>query len=220
MSVDRDKDDTAFVLEHTRLEPVPFVPRLRVYTATEIVPLWHATEAWLESRGMAIPFWSVPWAGGQALARYVLDHPELVAGRKVLDVGAGSGLVAIAAAKAGAAHVCAADVDPLAAAASALNATANDVTVEVVCDDLVGRTIEFDVVLAGDVWYERATAARLSRWFGELAAAGARVFTGDPGRSYAPSGPEARPVARYAVPTSLELESKKVAVVSVLEIVA
>jgi predicted nicotinamide N-methyase len=214
-----DESRAAFVRQHTVLADVPMVEGIRVHTATEVVPLWYATQSWLEHRGLNVPFWCVPWAGGQALARWILEHPEVVRGRRVLDFGTGSGLLAIAAAKAGAANVRAVDVDPFAIAACALNAAANEVALEVLCEDLVDREdIGADVVLAGDVWYELGPSARFARWLRALAAGGARVFTGDPGRAYAPSG--TRELAVYDVPTSVDLESTASRTARVLEIVA
>ncbi|MBX3263501.1 MAG: methyltransferase [Labilithrix sp.] len=210
------EERAAFVRAHTALEPVPMVDGIRLYTASEVVPIWHATEDWLSERGLGVPFWCVPWAGGQALARFVLEHPEIVRGRRVLDFGAGSGLIAIAAAKAGAAGVRAVDVDPLAVAACALNAAANDVVVEVACEDIVDGDPKADVVLAGDVWYELAASARFARWLHAVSQRGARVLTGDPGRRYVPS--HARELAVYDVPTSIELESTRSRRSRVLEI--
>lgn len=197
-----DDRERAFVLAHTALSPVPLVPELSLYTATAITPLWHATETWLEQQDVAIPFWSVPWAGGQALARYVLDHPELVRGRRVLDFACGGGIVAIAAARAGAASVVAVDIDPVALAATALNAEANRVSTETRCEDIVDRDpAAFDIILTGDIFYERAAAARFTRWLSSLAIP---VLAADPARQHVPDAPE---LARYEVPTSLELES-------------
>jgi predicted nicotinamide N-methyase len=206
----------AFVRGHTALEPVPMLPSIRLYTATELVPLWKATEAWLEARGIDVPYWCVPWAGGQALARWILDNPEVVRGRRVLDFGTGSGLVAIAAAKAGAVEVRAVDVDPLAVVACKLNAAANDVVIEVTCEDPVDRDLDVDVLLAGDVWYELDASARFARWLRRLAQNGVRVLTGDPGRAYVPS--DARQLAVYKVLTTLELESTTSRIARVLEI--
>jgi predicted nicotinamide N-methyase len=199
------EDRRAFVRAHTGLAKVPLVPEIALHTASEVTPLWQATEAWLCARGLDVPFWSVPWAGGQALARWVLDHPEEVRGSKVVDFGAGSGLVAIAAAIAGAAQVVAVDTDPLAEAACAVNAAANGVTIETSRDDVVGQLLAAGVLLAGDVWYERAAAARFEPWLRALAAFGTRVVTGDPGRAYVPTG--LRELARYEIPTPLDLES-------------
>jgi predicted nicotinamide N-methyase len=222
VSVDVTEEDptslasrTAFIRKHTALEPVPMVPEIRLYTATELVPLWRATESWLAERGLAVPFWCVPWAGGQALARWVLDNPEVVRGKRVLDFGTGSGLLAIAAAKAGAAEVRAVDVDPVAAAACALNAAANGVTIDIRCEDIVDREVVADVVLAGDVWYELGPSARFAKWLRALARGGTRVITGDPGRAYVPTS--TRELATYDVPTSLELESSLRRVGRVLE---
>lgn len=207
----------AFVREHTALLPVPLVPELSVYTATAITPLWFVTERWLEERGVDVPFWSVPWAGGQALARFVLDHPAVVRDLRVLDFACGGGLVAMAAARSGAAWVGAVDVDPLAEAATQLNAEANGVALEVACDDLVGRELtDIDVILAGDVWYEREPSARFRTWFRALAAAGSRVLTADPGRLHVPR--RATELARYRVPTPMDLESVPFRVARVLEL--
>lgn len=179
---------------HTTPRPVPLVPEIRVHTANEIVPVWRDVDA--------VPYWCVPWAGGQALARWVLDHPDFVRGKRVVDFGSGSGLVAIAAKLAGAARVIAVDVDPFAATAAATNAELNGVALDTLTRDLVGDAeVDADVVLAGDVWYEREPAARFDAWFRTVAA---RVVTGDPGRSYVPA--DLAPLARYEVPTSLDLE--------------
>lgn len=200
----------AFILEHTSLASTPLVPEIRLHLATEITPLWQATERWLAERGVPPPFWAFSWAGGQALARFVLDRPALVRGRRVLDFASGSGLVAIAAAKAGAADVLAADIDPFAVEAIALNARENGVAVCATAADLLAsepRLLERDVVLAGDVCYEAPFAARALTWLRALAASGAEVLLGDPGRAYAPrEGVEA--LARYVVPTPLDLESR------------
>ncbi|HVJ92526.1 MAG TPA: 50S ribosomal protein L11 methyltransferase [Labilithrix sp.] len=211
------EDHTSLIRSHTALEPVPMVSDIRLYTATELVPLWRATQAWLADRGLGVPFWCVPWAGGQALARWVLDNPAVVRGRRVLDFGTGSGLIAIAAAKAGAAEVRAVDVDPVAVTACMLNAKANDVVVHVTCEDIVDDVLDADVLLAGDVWYELAASARFARWFGRLSENGTRVFTGDPGRLYVPSN--TRELAVYEVPTSMELESSRWKTSRVLEVV-
>lgn len=197
----------AFVLEQTQLAGVPLVPELRVYQARAVNAVWFETARWLERDDADVPFWCVPWAGGQALARYVLEHPETVRGKRVLDFGTGSGLLAIAAAKAGAASVRAVDVDPLAIAACTLNAAANAVVIDALCEDVVDGDPEADVVLAGDVWYELGASARFAKWLRAISERGIRVLTGDPGRHYVPSN--ARELAVYDVPTSMELESSK-----------
>ena len=204
-----------FVKEHTALAGVPFVPEVNLFTATDLTPLWRATQAWLGQVGMDVPFWSVPWAGGQALARYVLDHPEVVRGLRVVDFGAGSGLVAIAAMKAGAASVRAVDIDPLAEAAITLNSVKNGVLVSASCMNIVGEAMpEADVLFAGDVWYERAPAHRFATWFTKLARQRVRIITGDPERAYVPS--LLVELARYEVPTAADLESSHLRTTRVL----
>jgi predicted nicotinamide N-methyase len=195
----------AFVRAWTRPTPVPIVPEIVTYQATELTPLWHATEAEL-GRADPAPFWAFPWPGGQALARYILDRPELVRGRTVLDFGSGSGLVAIAAARAGAARVEACDSDPFGRVVLELNAELNGVAIGWHEGDVLAEAATgFEVVLAGDVFYERALAESALRWMGALAARGALVLAGDPGRLYTPrSGLCER--ASYRVPTSMEIE--------------
>lgn len=200
----------AFVRAHTELRPVPFVPEIRIFTATEVTPLWSETEAWMGRTGVDVPFWAVPWAGGQALARWLLDHEDAVRGRTVLDLGTGSGLVAIAAARAGAARVVAVDIDPLAEAACALNAAENGVAIDIRREDLVGgrlpADLATDLLVAGDVWYDRALAGRLTAWLEEIARHGTWILTGDPGRTYVPT--VYLELARYDVPTPDALESR------------
>lgn len=212
MSADRNRaavSAPAFVRANTALAAPPLVPEIRLHLATEITPLWQATEATLAETGLPPPYWAFAWPGGQALARHVLDAADLVSGRSVLDFAAGSGLVAIAAARAGARRVLANDIDRFAAAAMALNAGLNGVAVEVVTADLVGQALpEVDIVLCGDVCYERPMAERVTAWLRDLARSGRTVLLGDPGRSYLPAeGLE--PLARYAVPTTRELEDRE-----------
>lgn len=184
---------------------VPLVPEIRLHTASEPSPLWSATQEWLTAHAVEPPYWAFPWAGGQAVARYVLDNPELVRGKAVLDFASGSGLVAIAARLAGAARVVAVDIDPLAIEATTLNAALNGVSVETVCEDWLSRDRSgFDVVLAGDVFYEAPLSRAATSWFRQLAADGAVVLAGDPGRSYVPD--DVPVVARYEVPVPPELE--------------
>ncbi len=202
-------DRAAFVRSNTAIEAPPLVPEIRLHLATEVTPIWLATEETLARNGLPPPFWAFAWAGGQALARYLLDNPQIVAGRAVLDFGAGSGLVAIAAAKAGAARVTAAEIDPFAAAAIAVNAALNGVAIEVAATDLLDDDGDgAAVVTAGDVCYEHAMAERAVGWLRRRAARGATVLLGDPGRTYLPrSGLRER--ARYVVPTSRELEDRE-----------
>jgi len=199
-------DPADFVRQKTAITAPPLVPEIRLHLATEVTPIWQATEESLERNGLPPPFWAFAWAGGQSLARYVLDHPETVAGREVLDFGSGSGLVAIAAAKAGAARVTAADIDPFAAAAIALNAALNGVAVSVIADNLLdGDTRFWKLVTTGDICYEQPMAERAMRWLRRLAGRGSTVLLGDPGRAYLPTAGLCE-LARYDVPTSRELE--------------
>ena len=195
-----------FVRENAALIAPPLVPELRLYLASEVVPLWRATEEELAKIGVPPPYWAFAWAGGQALARYVLDNPSLVAGKRVLDFGSGSGLVALAVARAGAAHVLAADIDAFAIAAIALNAASNQLTVTTTSEDVIGSAAAFDVILVGDMCYERPLAERLMAW---LQTSQAEIFLGDPGRSYFPQqGLEQ--LATYSVATSRELEDREI----------
>ncbi len=203
-------DPAIFVRRNTAVERPPLVPEIRLYLASEVTPLWQATEESLSRGAVPPPYWAFAWAGGQALARYLLDHPEIAAGRAVLDFGSGSGLVAIAAARAGARQVLAAEVDPFAIAAIAANATLNDVAVEVMPADVIGAADpNWDIVTAGDVCYEREMAQRVVPWLRTLAARGCLVLLGDPGRAYLPVAGLAQR-ARYLVPTSRELEDRDV----------
>jgi predicted nicotinamide N-methyase len=201
-------DPVIFVRRNTRVAVPPLVPEIRLHLATEITPIWQATEESLARGAVPPPFWAFAWAGGQALARYLLDHPAQVAGRFVLDFGAGSGLVAIAAAKAGAAQVLAAEIDHFAAAAIAANATLNEVAISVTTNDVIDMTdARWEVVTAGDVCYERPMADRVTAWLRLLSRRGKLVLIGDPGRAYLPAD-GLRERIRYPVPTSRELEDR------------
>jgi predicted nicotinamide N-methyase len=202
-------DPVAFILAETRLRPVPHAPEIALHVADEATELWQRTEEELGEIGLPPPFWAFAWAGGQALARYVLDHPDAVAGRRVLDFASGSGLVAIAAARAGALRVEAADVDAFAAAAIALNGAANDVTLVPRLEDLVGCDEGWDTVLAGDICYERDLAERVVAWLGGLSRRGATVLIGDPGRAYLPKSRLER-LAEYEVPVTRSLEDAEI----------
>jgi predicted nicotinamide N-methyase len=194
-----------FIAANTHLAAVPYAPEIRLHVAEEATELWRKTEDELGKIGLPPPFWAFPWAGGQALARYVLDHPETVRGRRTLDFAAGSGLVAIAAAMAGASVVEACDLDPFAGAAMGLNAGANHVALTIRIEDLVGRDDGWDAVLAGDVSYERDMARNVTEWLSELAGRGALVLIGDPGRSYLQQD-RLEPVAAYDIPVTRDLE--------------
>jgi predicted nicotinamide N-methyase len=213
-------DPAHFVCRNTAITAPPLVPEIRLHLAGEITPIWQATEETLSRPGLPPPFWAFAWAGGQALARFLLDHPGLVAGRGLLDFGAGSGLVAIAAAKAGADPVLAAEIDPFATAAIAANAALNEAEVATTTRDLVGTgQTRWEIVTAGDVCYERAMADRVISWLRALAGRGALVLLGDPGRAYLPAA-GLRQRARYRVPTSRELEDRDFRDTGVWEVLA
>ena len=201
-----------FVAAHTALSRAPLVPELALRLATEITPIWAATEAWLNARDVEPPFWAFAWPGGQALARLILDQPARVARRRVLDFAAGCGIAALAAARAGA-TVEAAEIDPLAAAAIRLNAALNGVEVAVTARDVVGEPSRWDLILAGDVCYEAPMTAHILPWLRGLAR-GAEVWLADPGRAYLPrDGLE--PLGVWRVPTTRELEDQEERAVTV-----
>ncbi|SMC77064.1 methyltransferase [Rhizobium sp. RU36D] len=202
-------DAERFILDNTALIAPPHVPEIRLRLASEVHDLWLKTEEDLEQIGLPPPFWAFAWAGGQGLARYVLDHPETVSGKRVVDFASGSGLVAIAAKLAGAEHVLAADIDPWTETAIGLNAAENGVAVEFVGADIVGRDLDADILLAGDVFYDRDFANALIPWFDRLNAGGVRVLVGDPGRSYCPRD-RMEPLATYEVPVTRVLEDSEV----------
>ncbi|MEU8813769.1 50S ribosomal protein L11 methyltransferase [Actinoplanes sp. NPDC048796] len=193
-----------FIRGNTVLAPVPFVPELSLYQAEEPIALWEKTEE--AGAEQPPPFWAFAWAGGQALARHVVDHPDLVSGRSVLDLATGSGLVAVAAAKAGARPVTANDVDPYSLAAAAVNAEANGVEVLTVEADLLDTDDPYGVILAGDVFYSREMAGRVLPFLRRAAGRGSLVLIGDPGRAYLPSEGLTRR-ASYDVPVPVSLES-------------
>jgi len=199
-------DPTSFVRHYTLQQHAPLVPEIALHLASEITPIWQATETWLAAHNVAPPFWAFAWPGGQALARHALDHPACLAGRRVLDFAAGGGIAGIAAAMAGAASVEAAEIDPIARAAIALNAAANAVSVAVPDRDLVGADCRWDLILCGDVCYEAPMTAHILPWLRRMARH-AEVWLADPGRAYLPrEGLDA--LACYRVATSLELEDR------------
>ncbi len=198
----------AFITANTRPGCAPLVPELLLYLADEVTPLWQATEAWLAEVNVAPPYWAFAWPGGQALARRVLDEPALVRGRRVLDFAAGCGVAGLACALAGARAVEAADVDPLAAAAIRLNASLNEVSVEVQLGDVIGHAGAWDLMLCGDIFYEAPMARRVLPWLRKLAAE-TEIWVADPGRAYLPTN-GLEPLAAYDVPTSLDLEDRTV----------
>lgn len=206
----------AFIAANTRLAPVAGLvlthrggpEPLRIWQADEITPIWSATEKDLDRQGIEPPFWAFPWAGGQAVARLILERPEIVRGRRVLDIACGSGMVGIAAAAAGASAVWVNDIDPICEAAAALNAEANGVSLSWLEGNLLDAPppVAVDVILAGDIFYEMTMAARFLTWLRQAAAGGVAVYAGDPGRAYAPAG-ETGLLAEYDIATTMELES-------------
>ena len=204
-----------FVVANTTVARGALVPEIALHLATEITPIWQATEAWLDARNVEPPFWAFAWPGGQATARLLLDEPARVAGKRVLDFAAGCGIAAIAAARAGAA-VEAAEIDPMACAALRLNAALNGVEIAVIEGDVVGSDCRWDVILAGDVCYEAPMTAHILPWLRRMAAQ-CEVWVADPGRAYLP-GQGLAPLARQAVPTSRELEDRELREVTIFRL--
>jgi len=207
----------SFIQAQTTLAAPPLTPEIKLHLATEITPIWEATEATLEANNLPPPYWAFAWPGGQALTRFLLDQPQWVRGRRVLDFAAGSGLGTIGARMAGAERVQANEIDDFAIEAILLNAAANKVAVDVLRHDLIGRNEGWDVVLAGDVCYERPMADRVIPWLRSLAGSGVTVLVGDPGRAYLPAQGLVE-VACYDVPTSKELEDRELRVTRVLRL--
>ena len=202
-------DIPAFIRENTRVLAPSHVPELKLHLADDAVALWEMTEEQLGELGLPPPFWAFAWAGGQALARYVLDHPETVLGRRVLDVASGSGLVAVAAMKAGATSAIAVDIDAFAAHAAQLNAELNGVNLETSDADPVGQPVQADVILVGDLFYDRDLAPRVLEWLIGLDREGKRVLVGDPGRTYLPRD-KLEQIAAYDIPVTRALEDSEV----------
>ena len=215
-------DRKAFIRANTRLTPVPLVPEISLHVADESVPIWQKTEEELDAIGLPPPYWAFAWAGGQALARYVLDNASMVAGLRVLDLASGSGLVAIAAARAGA-IVAAADIDAFTESSISLNMEANgvyaDILVRDMLDDPAPLASRYDVILVGDLFYERDTSARALTFLDRHAAVGTRVIVGDPGRTYLPKDRLTR-LAEYSVPVTRELEDLEIKRTVVWELVS
>jgi predicted nicotinamide N-methyase len=203
-----DQDAEDFLRRHTALSAAAIVPEIKLHLATEITPIWQATESWLAETGIEPPFWAFAWPGSQALARIILDRPALVAGKRVLDFAAGCGLAAIACARAGAASVEAAEIDRLAIAATRLNAAENAVSVVAETRDVVGDACRWDLILCGDVCYEAPMTGHILPWLRAMVAAGAEVWVADPGRAYLPRE-GMTVIERMTVPTTLELEDNK-----------
>lgn len=206
-----DIDPETFIRDYTDLTAPPLVPELRLHMATEVTPLWRATQDLLDDMDLPPPYWAFAWPGGQALARYLLDMPVEVRGKHVLSFAAGGGVDALAAARAGASVVEANEIDPIATAAIEANAAANGLSVRLTERDIMGQIDPaWDVVIAGDVFYEQPMAKRARAWFTELAARGVTVIFADPDRTYMPPAALIEPLADYDIPTSLELEDKPV----------
>lgn len=203
------RDPAGFIRDNTVLRPVPLVPELVLHVADEALALWERTEEELGAMGLPPPFWAFAWAGGQALARYLLDRPHLVAGKRVLDLGCGSGLTAIAAAKAGAAAVLAVDIDEFAIAAAQINGEANRVALTAETRDMLDETAGADVILVGDLFYEKPLAERALAFLRRARAAGSAALIGDPGRTYLPKS-ELHELAVYSVPVSRALEDYEI----------
>jgi predicted nicotinamide N-methyase len=198
-----------FIRSQTRCCPVAFVPEIALFVADEATSLWHLTEVELGAVRLPPPFWAFAWAGGQAVARYLIDHPSLVAGKRVLDFASGSGLVAIAAGKAGARTVEASEIDPFALAAIDLNAKLNNVDIILRRSDVVGLDEGWQVVVAGDVSYERDMAARVTDWLDALARRRACVLVGDPGRTYL-ARDRLHSIASYPIPVTHDIEDAQI----------
>jgi predicted nicotinamide N-methyase len=198
-----------FILANTRLIAPPLTPEIRLRLADEAVPIWEKTEEELGAMGLPPPFWAFAWAGGQALARYALDNPGLVRGKRALDFASGSGLIAIAAAKAGASEIAASDIDAFAIAAIEANSAENGADVWPRLEDLIGADEGWEVVLAGDIAYEKELAGAAMDWLASLARRGATVLIGDPRRSYLPLD-RLDCVTEYSVPVTRELEDSEI----------
>ena len=198
-------DIPSFIRENTRTMAASYVPEVQLYLADDAVRLWELTEEQLGELGLPPPFWAFAWAGGQALARYVLDQPEIVRGKSILDMASGSGLVAIAAMQAGAARAIAADIDRFAGDAARLNAALNGVTLEITNTDLIGADVAQNVILVGDLFYDRDLAPRVFAWLLKLRDSGKSVLIGDPGRTYLPKD-KLTQIAAYDIPVTRALE--------------
>lgn len=205
-----ETDPQAYVAGNSVVQTAPLVPEIKLHLADERAPLWNKTQRDLWDDGIVLPYWAFAWAGGQALARLLLDEPERVRGKRVLDFASGSAISGIAAKLSGATHVLAADIDPLAAVAAQMNADANAITLDTSTDDLVGQSLAgFDVIIAGDICYEQSVAERVRDWLGEEAHAGREVLIGDPGRTFLPRK-DLEPVIGYGVKSARDLDDTDV----------
>ncbi len=209
-----------FIRQNTTVMSPPLVPEIKLHLAHEAVPLWQKTEEELGEMGLAPPFWAFAWAGGQALARYVLDHSSTVENLRVLDLATGSGLVAIAAVQAGSASIVATDIDEFATTAAAMNAGLNQVSLDIKLEDVLHQQPpSADVILVGDLFYEKALATSCLTWLRQAQGQGAKVFIGDPGRSYLPKA-QLEKLAEYNVPVTRDLEDAEIKKTSVWQLQA
>jgi predicted nicotinamide N-methyase len=203
-------DHAGFIRANTEILSPPLIPEIRLHLAHEALPIWQKTEEELAMICLPPPFWAFAWAGGQALARFVLDHPDRMRGRHVIDLASGSGLVAIAAMQAGAASVLAADIDPFSVCAIRLNAALNGISVTATADDLLAKPPPVcGAVLVGDLFYEKSVAERALAWLHRAQSQGSDILIGDPGRSYLPKS-ALEPIAEYRVPVTRELEDSEI----------
>jgi predicted nicotinamide N-methyase len=203
-----------FIRASTAIEAPPLVPEIRLHLATELTPLWHATESYLNQQNIGAPFWAFAWVGGQALARYILDRPTVAEGKRIVDIGSGGGIVSIAAAMAGATQVTALDIDPLAASVCRMNAALNGVAAEIATETADAITYDltpFDLILVGDVCYTRGESRDLAE---HVRRQPAPVLFGDPGRQFLPRA-DLEHLAAYTVPTSKEIEADDISEASV-----
>ena len=213
-----DVSKAEFIRQNTSVMSPPLVPEIKLHLAHEAVPLWQKTEEELGEMGLAPPFWAFAWAGGQALARYVLDHPGRVENLRVLDLATGSGLVAIAAVQAGSASIIATDIDEFATTAAEMNAQLNQVRLDIKLEDVLPQPPPpADVILVGDLFYEKTLAARCLAWLRQAQEQGAKVFIGDPGRSYLPKA-QLEKLAEYNVPVTRDLEDAEIKKTSVWQL--
>jgi len=208
-------DTRDFIRNHTRVQPVPSLPHIEIYQADQVTPLWLSTENDLSKQGLAPPFWAFAWSGGQALARYIHENPKVVAGKRILDIACGSGLVGISARLSGALSVLCNDIDPYAEGAVALNAALNGVSVSFFGTDLLKDSLpDVDIILAGDICYEREMTDAMLSFFGRALGQGIEVYIGDPHRSYFPKS-GLRKLADYAILTNIDIEDTAVKPASV-----
>ncbi len=208
-------DPVDFIRTQTEIAPAGIVPEIKLHLATEVTPLWQLTEERLREGDLPPPFWAFAWPGGQGMARYILDNPDLVRGKRIVDFGAGSGIAAIAAMQAGAKSALAVDIDTLALTSITLNAELNNVKVDIAEGlDLEKPYTKADIIFAGDICYQQSMSTKLTRWLYLCIAKGVVAYIADPGRAYVPHDGLTK-LTSYDVPTSRDLEDQDMRVVSV-----